>query len=123
MLRLIALLGLGCVLGWAQLPENFTTQDKLNGRFWRSITQSERLTYLAGFGENQPCNGADSPAGATNGEIPSALNTFYQLPENLAIPIGRAIEVFALKLKGTDTASIDRMIVLLRAAAATERDK
>jgi hypothetical protein len=96
------------------LPANQTTPAGFrNGRYWNSRVDSLRLFYLAGYFDGfdkgileflnrdtekriLALESANIPS-VTNGETLTALNRFYADPENLNIPIWRAIRVAALK--------------------------
>ena len=124
LVRFLPIAPLLCGLAFGQLPANNTTPDgQGNGRFWRSLGSStSHAIYLAGYfqGFDQALTemldgtntqqvlkvGQDIPK-ANTGETAEALDKFYADPENLNIPIWRAIRIAALKIAGRPRAEMD----------------
>ncbi|MGC9949692.1 MAG: hypothetical protein ABSF64_25270 [Bryobacteraceae bacterium] len=102
-----------------------------NGRFRTAFTIGEKATYLMAYRDGAALFLA-SPSDAhpaqerlyrlyprvlTLGEITRAVDAFYGLPENAAVPIMAAITASAMRTAGMDEAAIQDWILRNRYAA------
>jgi hypothetical protein len=122
----------------AQPPENQKTVGLRNGRYWAAQTEGSKIDFVVGFSEALAATGFHAQSDwsehfrgtETIGEAVRGLNQFYEDPANAAIPIEKALVVFARKLKGEPPEDSAALIAKLRGifnAAAegtpTEKEK
>jgi len=103
-----------------------------NGRLWKTLSASERITFLAGYSDATRIVATAAspsferfdklerdfwPGSLTLAEVCSALDRFYETPENGPISIWDAITVIARRSSGTDEATLQKAINELRAQA------
>lgn len=112
----------------AQQPDPLMTLGRYNGRAWLKMGQSLKLGYLSGYCDgvrSTVAEGGPSYVAATNtfkaliplstdGDMVDFLDTFFKTPENRPLPIGLALRVFAIKLKGASEAEINALLAVLR---------
>jgi len=124
---------------WAQTPggptqrETWQTGTLMNGRFWKTLDDGEKLAFVVGyanaidfvsykatstFPDYRSFNGKFWPSSLIYGEVKSALDRFYETPENGQIAVAPALQVVAARSTGTDEEAVQKLIVALRAAAS-----
>jgi len=89
------------------------TAGCFNGRGWKTLALAEKIAFVSGFEDGLE---AATPAGqrpvvglstATYGEIATGLDEIYQKPENAALPVAVAIQVFNAKVNGASPAEVE----------------
>ncbi len=113
-----------------------TTGGSLNGRFWRSMTvdQDQKIVFVLGYStaiqyavtgmssllkvNNQTLLDSLFPSRLTGAELVSALDRFYDTPENGPITINAAVKLIAQRVSGADEATIQKAIADARSAYA-----
>jgi len=114
----------------------YKTGGQYNGRFWKSLESNEKIVFVFGYksavreatiafaaGDRDRYNKLVEvakifwPGGLTGAEISSALDHFYETPENGPIIISDALEVVARRLTGEDEGTLQKLISDLRASA------
>jgi hypothetical protein len=110
------------------------TGTLLNGRFWRPMDDHAKLLWLRAYHEGLMTAFISSPStvrenliaqvgnlfpnGLSYGEIISAIDQFYNTPENGPIAISLALKVVVLKSVGVEQSKIDDFVSGLRRDAA-----
>ena len=110
------------------------TAQMWNGRFWRTLTESQKNMFLFGYS-----NGVDTMSMLAAGrdfekyksiqktfwarnltveEVRTSLDRIYDTPENGPIGIPNAIYVISMRSEGADEESIQKEIAELRAREA-----
>jgi len=134
-LRTLVLLAICIGFGQAQIdPEvaSWKTGDRFNGRFWRTLDERGKTTYLAGYLEALQMaagNAAkESPVqliavtywpSLNVGEVQTSLDRIYDTPENRRIPIGDIVSFpIVMRSYGADEEQVQKKIAELRAKAA-----
>ena len=127
-------------LAFAQAPVNQTTPDGYhNGRFWNSLDLSFRTFYLVGYfdgfdkallellsQDTQRKILAIESVNVPNvqqGQIIAALNRFYGDPENLNIPLWRAIRIAGLRFAARSEREVAAEVATARAVVREEWDQ
>jgi hypothetical protein len=124
------------------LGQNTTTNQLGNGRLWKAIAgEAPKTAYLAGYlngitfalGSTPPTKGQSLeenlksinelrsrlfPFGLTVNEVKTALDRFYDTPENLPIPIANALTIISGRASGIDEPTLQQMIANLRRDAS-----
>ena len=99
-----------------------------DGRFWRGVTNSEKLAYLVGYNEGLGRGLSDYAPDVkqlgielrkewpdlTFGEIREALDHFYETPENRPFAVVIAIKTVAMKTSGMTQIQIDTFLATVR---------
>jgi hypothetical protein len=119
------------------MSPNQTTPDGFrNGRYWNTLDDNLRTFYLVGYFEGfgkalreflTPTTKervlaieASNVPGVGHGEILTAVSRFYAEPENLNIPIWRAIRVVTLKSAGRPAREVEAEMSKARAIMRTD---
>lgn len=118
----------------AALSQSNTNPLPHDGRYWKAMSDGGRIAYLTGYADGASEGAIESatesdpkrlsnmdaqskhvfPSNLTFGEIEESLNTFYQVPENRALPISIAIRVVAMKFFPVTQEQIDRFVEKMR---------
>jgi len=80
------------------------TLGELNGRFWQGIPSGLKSMFIVGFAEGVAFAGPGQLKAFPTvpyGDIVKGLDRFYQEPENLIFPMGYALEIFTMKVRGS----------------------
>jgi hypothetical protein len=96
---------------FSQTISNEKTLGGLNGRFWETLTPSDRLWFIIGLHEGLEYAEARMPSyfpGVPYGDVLKGVDRFYEEPENLTFPVLYALEVFALKVNGATQSEIEK---------------
>jgi hypothetical protein len=138
LLLLIALLSVQCMAQDAPgKTASLTTMSISNGRRWRVLSDEAKVVWLVAFRDGlmaaflTSCYKANDattesiasqmrlsyPEKLSYGEVRSALNHFYDTPENGPIPISLAMQVVVESATGVPQSKIDDFISSLRKAA------
>ena len=128
-------------------PDGWKTNGQLNGKFWQSADEAEKLVYLRAFDDGVMAGQAalaialgpipnESQAvrsvgqryrasGSTLAERMAELNRLYAHQENLLVPIPFALEYCAEKLRGDVNSDLieKRLADVRQAIAITVRMK
>jgi hypothetical protein len=112
-------------LGQNPSPAPMVTKGFYNGRFWKSLDSSSKLTFLAGY-NNAATMQATLHAGnfenfkriteemlpstLSGNEVSAALDRFYATPENAPIGIAWALIAISKRASGADEETIRIMI-------------
>src|SRR5271166_4287768 len=80
----------------------FKTWGNLNGRAWNVFPQSDKISYLTGASEVLKLLEQKSfleyfPWSLKAGEFSKAIDRFYEVQENLPIPVVLALKVVTMK--------------------------
>jgi len=101
-----------------------------DGRTWRALgTEGAKVIYIGGvqealaFLEGIFLRGTYFPPSLSVDEMISAVDRFYEQPENLPIPIMQAFRMVTLKANGSDPAPLERELAKLRRDALDLRQK
>ena len=106
-----------------------------NGYYWKRMSRDSQATFITAYGEaadtvlralrpkaeDQEIGEFHSlfePLGDLDEEI-AGLDEFYTTPENLGVPISRALQVLARKKSGEDAATVQRQVEKFRKEADT----
>lgn len=125
-----------------QRPDSapFRTAGFCNGRFWRLLDDQSKLAWVEAYsngvtfavfmtfsgGPGDPALPGESAIQAkieslfpslTWGEVRTALDRFYDSPENGPIPVPEALQVLTMKVAGADQSAIDKRISAIRQIA------
>lgn len=87
----------------AQIPNEQKSDGYLNGRFWLSLNQNERVHFAIGYVERWAWTetAADkAPPKTTYGELAAGITKVYEAPENGRLPIAIAVNAFELRVAG-----------------------
>ncbi len=120
-MKVLATLLLLASLCVAQIPENQKSNGALNGRYWTAQTAQNRLDFIVGYAEAWMALASiefpkEFPDKIPYGELVAGINQFYATPENLVIPIYRAISLWTMKANGADPAKYaDAVAMYIRA--------
>lgn len=100
----------------------------VNGRLWNTLSQSEKLTFVAGISEGvnllagfvhmKGSDLKDLNARATPDEMREMMNKLFSDPANANIPIGLMYCVAKAEASGENQDFIDRMLVSFRATTS-----
>jgi hypothetical protein len=85
------------------------TNGQLNGRFWTTLTNNEKLFFVLGYCELRPPPW-ECPSKTEFGDIVKGIDRFYQEPENLRLPVIFAADIFKLKVAGAKTSEIEAVM-------------
>lgn len=94
-----------------------------NGRSWQGFKVHDyKLAFIAGIGEAtsfliglfNPTYRTYFPQSLSGDELVTAIDRFYEQPENLPIPIMQAMRIVTLRANGEDPTSVDKEIATLR---------
>jgi hypothetical protein len=104
-----------------------------NGRFWKQLSAEEKRVFLFGYSDGVEQVTIAAGAGSferykqinkmfwasalTIDEVRSALNVFYETPENSPISISNAIYLISKRSEGASEAELQKEIADLRARA------
>ena len=99
-----------------------------NGRAWGIFADAEKKSYLLGLSEGIvsmlgvfPDTGdylkEQVPQSLSIIEVSKALDRFYAEPENLPVPVIRAMHIVALKTMGLEPDRLEREVALERRLA------
>jgi len=123
----------------ADLDDTEKTCGRLNGRFWNQGPQGFKLGFIMGFNETLSELSRHDPTTAeatlpylaagpdghghfrtllSYGETVKAIDQFYDVPENLAVPIMDAVRVISRRTEGTEPAEVEKQIAVSRKWAA-----
>jgi hypothetical protein len=133
---LVVMLVLLAVSGGAQDAPNRTapqtTASESNGRRWQILSAGEKLAWLDGYdnglkaalyGPYEPAEGREAlaarlrkflPDKLSFGETRSALDRFYETPENRPVPISLGVFVVVLNEAGVPQSEIEESISAFR---------
>jgi hypothetical protein len=103
-----------------------------NGRAWGIFADAEKKIYLLGLSEGIvsmlgvfPDTGdylkEQVPQSLSIIEVSKALDRFYADPENIPIPVIRAMHIVALKTMGLEPDRLEREVALERRLASEAR--
>jgi hypothetical protein len=103
-----------------------------NGRKWKAMQEVEKLVWLHAYREGLmaaimasyegrgesfvvardlvPKMRGLYPEDLTNGEVGSALDSFYNTPENAPVPISFALQAINMKAVGVEQSKIDSFV-------------
>jgi len=109
-------------LGVAQKPDAAPLSD---GRRWRGLRDDIKLAWLVGYAEGITYSSAKNlyPKTLSYEEVRSALDRFYETPENRPIPVGMALLVIVERASGIPQSQIDDFVSSLRRQANAAPDK
>jgi hypothetical protein len=115
------------------------TKGVSNGRFWREMGDDTKLVWLVAYREGlmRAAAGFTAPPDANAvsetmrtlyprlaySEIRSALDRFYETPENRPIPIGEGMMAVVMSASGIEQSVIDGFISTLRRGAPSQVTK
>jgi hypothetical protein len=95
-----------------------------NGRAWQAGTQTAKIYYIRGafdallvaaFSEQSQY----FPANLVARELAKAVDHFYEEPENLPIPIVKALRLVTMRARGEDPGVVEKAIATERRWAMT----
>jgi hypothetical protein len=125
----------------------FKTAGYCNGRFWKLLDDEAKLNWIEAYSDGVTfavmgiyiSSGGDTgassatrakidstsrakldsffPSGLTWGEVRTALDRFYDSPENGPIPVPSAVQVLTMKVAGVQQSAIDKRISYIRRVA------
>ena len=108
-----------CVAQTPALDRPTHTFGQANGRMWQSFNSGEKLVYVLAVTDTllsaTPSDLRDYiPKTLNFGEVVSAVDLFYQEPENMPISILQAMRVVTLKANGASPAVIEETKATIR---------
>jgi len=120
--------------GNADITATWRTGSDWNGRFWKSLaSDGEKNAFVMGYtnavhdtlfgiaaslkADYSPVLKLLIPASLTVAETVTALNRFYDVPENGPIAVAGAMKVIAQRVSGADDATIQKATADLRSAS------
>jgi len=118
-----------------------TTESMSNGRRWRAMADADKLVWILAYRDGLTIafihsrNPDDTreifishmrqlfPEKLTYGEVRSALDHFFETPENRPIPIGEALAVVVMTAAGGKQSIIDDHVSELRRISSMDPSK
>jgi hypothetical protein len=109
-------------LGWSQAPDTDHTLGVVNGHWWlNKASDGIKLGYLIAWSETTLEK--DIPPKATFSDIVQAVDEFYSHPENRAVTVRGALEIFNMKVRGGSAECVEAATESHRALTGILSDK
>lgn len=110
-------------------PTTVRTAGMSNGRYWKTLSAEDKviwfLAYADGvaggamfFGGGMQKAATILPMQLTPAESREALDRFYDLPENLPLPLSAGIFLVSFKASGAEVKAVEDLTAQFRRAAA-----